>query len=314
MSIKSYLREIGRGKEGARSLSREQACDLMSQILDDKVNDLELGAFCLAMRVKGETEQEMVGFLDAAQARLNCFSVHTPYQGVVVLPSYNGARRLPVLTPLLALLLTRVGFSVLMHGAASEDARITSESVLAEMGIHAAVKVKALDKGEFVFVHTKTMSPALHRLLDIRRAIGLRNSAHSMVKLLNPIAHTADQTELPSALLVTSYTHPEYAQSMSRTLALRGSTALLLRGCEGEAVADLRRSPSYQTFLRGECITHQDADKGSVYPLPEPMPALSAQAIAEYSKRVLAGELAIPEPIKKQISLIEQLQKQSLQA
>ena len=49
----------------------------------------------------------MAGFLDATHARLN--RVPTGQVPTVVLPSYNGARKLPVLTPLLALLLAREG-------------------------------------------------------------------------------------------------------------------------------------------------------------------------------------------------------------
>ena len=111
MSITPYLKEIGRGKDGARALERAQAADLMGQVLDGAVSDLEVGAFCLAMRVKGETAEEMAGFLDATHARMQRLSVD-PVQAAtalptVVLPSYNGARKLPVLTPLLALLLAR---------------------------------------------------------------------------------------------------------------------------------------------------------------------------------------------------------------
>jgi di/tripeptidase len=62
MGIGIYLKEIGRGKDGARSLSRAQAADLMGQVLDASVTDLEIGAFCLAMRVKGETPQETRGY------------------------------------------------------------------------------------------------------------------------------------------------------------------------------------------------------------------------------------------------------------
>ena len=70
MGIGIYLKEIGRGKEGARALSRAQACDLWGQLLDGSVTDLEIGAFCLAMRIKGETPEEMAGFLDATAERL----------------------------------------------------------------------------------------------------------------------------------------------------------------------------------------------------------------------------------------------------
>lgn len=70
MSISHYIKDIGRGRDGARALNRDQAADLMGQILDGQVSDLQLGAFCIAMRIKGETDQEMAGFLDATHARL----------------------------------------------------------------------------------------------------------------------------------------------------------------------------------------------------------------------------------------------------
>jgi len=40
MGIASYIREIGRGRDGARSLDRAEAHDLMSQVLDGRVTDL----------------------------------------------------------------------------------------------------------------------------------------------------------------------------------------------------------------------------------------------------------------------------------
>src|SRR6187431_1098291 len=128
MGISQYIKEIGRGKQGARSLGREQAKDLFGQVLDGVVTDLEVGAFCLSMRIKGETADEMAGFLDATYTRLN--PIPSSGKPVVVLPSYNGARKLPVLTPLLALLIAREGLPVLVHGAATESARMLSSSVL----------------------------------------------------------------------------------------------------------------------------------------------------------------------------------------
>jgi len=120
MGISHYLKEIGRGVRGARALTREQAADLFGQVLDGSVSDLEIGAFCLAMRIKGETAAEMAGFLDATEARLSAFPASD--RPLVVLPSYNGARKLPVLTPLLALLLAREGLPVLLHGMRTERA------------------------------------------------------------------------------------------------------------------------------------------------------------------------------------------------
>ena len=142
MAIGKYIKEIGRGKDGARALNREQATDLFGQVLDGTVTDLEIGAFCLAMRIKGETAEEMAGFLDATAARLQ----HLPASDrpTVVIPSYNGARKLPLLTPLLALLLAREGLPVLIHGTATESTRVFTSEVLAALGIPAQAAIKKI--------------------------------------------------------------------------------------------------------------------------------------------------------------------------
>ena len=64
----------------------------MCQLLDGRVADLEIGAFALAMRIKGESADELIGFLDAVHAR--CLTITAPRRAVL-LPSYNGARKLP---------------------------------------------------------------------------------------------------------------------------------------------------------------------------------------------------------------------------
>ena len=129
MGISPYIKEIGRGAQGARALSREQATDLLCQLLDGQCSDFEIGAFCVAMRIKGETPEEMAGFLDALDLRLT--KLPRSDRPVVVLPSYNGARKLPGLTTLLAALLARKGLPVLVHGTPTEDARVSSQAVLA---------------------------------------------------------------------------------------------------------------------------------------------------------------------------------------
>ena len=299
MSISAYIKEIGRGRDGARALTREQAADLMGQVLDQNVSDLEIGAFCLAMRIKGETAAEMAGFLDAAHARLNSIQI-APHTACVVLPSYNGARKLPVLTPLLAHLLARQGVAVVMHGTPTENSRVSSLSVLQAMKDAAFTMAKApahaVCSGEVVFAPTEVLCPGLKALLDVRRVVGLRNSAHSLVKLMNP--STSAQ-----ALLLSSYTHPEYAVSMAETLALTHTRALLLRGTEGEAVADARRQPQMDAFVAGTRTTLLEAQSGSLTQLPD-LPALDAQATAQYIQAVLAGNLPTPAPIAAQVQAV----------
>lgn len=296
MSISHYIKEIGRGKDGARSLTREQATDLFGQVLDGTVTDLEIGGFCLAMRIKGETPDEMAGFLDAAHARLQRLPDND--LTTVVLPSYNGARKLPVLTPLLALLLAREGAAVLVHGTATEDKRVTSEAVFAALGQPARSTVGPLRAGECAYVSTEVLHPGLKRLLDVRRAVGLRNPAHSLVKLMNPCEGRA--------LIVGSYTHPEYAVSMAETFALVGAHALLLRGTEGEPVADARRTPQMDAFRDGKRHLLHPAQEGSLAALPDLPKDISAEATATYIRDVLDGRLPVPAPIALQVAHILQ--------
>jgi anthranilate phosphoribosyltransferase len=294
MGISQYIKEIGRGKDGARALSREQATDLFGQVLDGTVTDLEIGGFCLAMRIKGETPEEMAGFLDAAHARLA--RVPAGERPVVVLPSYNGARKLPVLTPLLALLLAREGLPVLVHGTATESKRVLASEVLDVLGIHAEVSVQAIPPGTVAYIPTEVLCPGLKRLLDVRRAVGLRNPAHSLVKLMNPC-------EGPS-LVVSSYTHPEYAISMTATFELVGAHALLLRGTEGEPVADARRTPQMDVFRNGRRLCVQEAQGGSLATLPELPKNIDAATTATYIQDVMAGRLPVPPPIAQQVEHI----------
>ena len=300
MPISHYIKEIGRGKEGARSLSREQATDLMGQVLDGTVTDLEVGAFCLAMRIKGETPQEMAGFLDAVRSRMTLIpDGGTP---VVVLPSYNGARKLPLLTPLLGLLLAREGVAVLIHGTPTENTRVFVSEVLLALEIRAQAAPEIIAKGKLLFIPTEVLCPALKRLLDVRRAVGLRNPAHSLVKLMNPCAG--------KAVIVSSYTHPEYAVSMAQTFELTHTNAMLLRGTEGEVVADARRKPQMDSFINGQRQLLQEAQSGTLNDLPDLPKTTDAASTAAYIQSVMAGQRAVPASIAMQVEHILRLVKQ----
>ncbi len=311
-SISHYIKEIGRGAVGARSLDRAQAADLFGLVLDGAVSDLEIGAFCLSMRIKGETPLELMGFIDAAEARIDVDALQAmedraSSRSIVVIPSYNGARKLPLLTPLLALLLEREGLSVLVHGmdeglkAVSGVQRVTSAEIFNQLALAAKVSTNVQ------YVSIAKLSPPLKKLLDVRKVVGLRNSAHSVVKLINPYRTNADTRTNTKSVLVTSYTHPEYAVSMNETLAGLGATALLLRGTEGEAVADPRRTPVMTGLARGQAVTLQAVQHGSLDTLPALPATTDAAMTARYIQSVLAGNQSVPAPIALQVQHILKL-------
>ncbi|MDL2337628.1 MAG: DNA-binding protein YbiB [Pseudomonadota bacterium] len=300
MSIAPYIKEIGRGKEGARSLTSEQAHDLMGQVLDGRVTDLEVGAFVMAMRIKGESVDELCGFLQSVHERCIPLSASGP---AVILPSYNGARKLPNLTALLALLLAQEGTPVLVHGPASDPGRVTTGSIFHDLGLPTARDANDVRNGwarrEPVFMATETLCPPLARLLDVRWVIGLRNPGHTVAKLLDPTVGLR-------ALRVVNHTHPEYGTALMAFLQRSRANAMLLRGTEGEPVADPRRSPRLDVFLHGELRAElsSPAQDGVLTELPVLPRSVDAATTAVYIQSVVSGEKPAPGPLTRQVECI----------
>jgi anthranilate phosphoribosyltransferase len=304
MAIASYIKEIGRGKDGARSLNEVQAHDLMSQVLDGRVTDLEIGAFALAMRIKGESIAELGGFLRATHER--CIAIPTT-RPTVVLPSYNGARKLPNLTPLLALLLAQEGAQVLVHGPMLDAGRVTTAEIFRDLGLPFATHADEIENGwarrEPVFIATDDLCPPLARLLAVRRVVGLRNSGHTIAKVLAPCAASP-------CLRVVNYTHPEYATMLADFLAHTEGDAMLLRGTEGEPVADPRRAPRLDVFIKGRprADLSRTAFEGVLTELPVLPRGFDAATTALYIQSVVSGEKPAPAPLTQQVdSLIRAL-------
>lgn len=302
MSIAKHIREIGRGRDGARALGLAAAQDAMGQLLDGQCSDLEVGAFVLAMRTKGETLAEITGFVHALQARLVPLPSTEP---VVLLPTYNGARRLPNLTPLLALCLAQEGVRVLMHGPPQDPDRVTTADVLHALGLATASTVQgvaeAWQRHEPAYLPTAALCAPLQRLLDVRRTVGVRNSGHSIAKLLNPVVGAP-------VLRVASYTHPEFATLMGHWAEAEAAHLMLLRGTEGEPVADPRRHPRIDTWLAGQ---RQDAlcrapQPGSLAELPLLPASCDASSTAHYIQAVAGGEKPAPVPLQHQVALVLQ--------
>src|SRR5215212_4423502 len=140
IALSRYIKEIGRGKNAAGDLSRADAQSLFSAMLAGEVADLQLGAILIALRVKGESLEELAGFAEACEASYAHLSIRDA-QVPIVIPSYNGARKLPNLVPLLALLLAREGIPVLVHGVSSDPGRVTSREVLHAMKLAPATSL-----------------------------------------------------------------------------------------------------------------------------------------------------------------------------
>ncbi len=300
MPIAHFLKNIARGAAGARALDRASARALMAAVLDGEVNKVELGAFVIAMRMKGETLDELCGFLDAVHTR--CLLLHSR-RPVVLIPSYNGSRRLPNLTPLLALALAQAGTQVLVHGPLHDPARVTSAQILNNLGLaparHEADVHAAWARQQPAFMATATLCQPLQALLDVRRMVGLRNAGHTVAKMVHPFG-------TQRVLRLVNFTHPEFGALMTAWAQRERADALLLRGTEGEPVADPRRRPRMDAYTHGTAFAAASwpAQEGVVSDLPLLPAERDAASTALYVQSLLAGEKPMPAPVAQQVRAV----------
>jgi anthranilate phosphoribosyltransferase len=295
-----FIKEIGRGKKGARSLSRDDARDLYAAMLAGRVSDLEMGGLMLAMRIKGESVDEIAGFLDAGEASFEPLAVPAADFAPIVIPSYNGSRQMPNLTPLLALLLARAGAPVLIHGVVADPGRVTTAEILHELQIASAGSpaqaAALLAQGLPAFMPVDALAPKMAHLLSLRRALGVRNSTHTLVKIMQPFAG--------AALRLVSYTHPEYLTMLneyfSRAAPVGKGDAFLMRGTEGETVANAKRAQQIEWFHDHQRTTLVQR-QAPVDEMP-PLPAQSdAATTAAWIRAALDGREPVPAPIAEQV-------------
>ena len=297
IEIGPFLREIGRGKDGARALDTEKARALFDAVFAGRLGEMELGAVMIALRMKGETVDEVAGALAALDGWLDAVPVD-PAQPAVAIPTYNGARRSANLTALLACLLARAGVQVVVHGVLHDPKRTTTAEVMQAMGLapcaSAADARRAIDRRDPAFVPVEVLSPALARLLALRWRLGVRNVGHTLAKLLNP-------TGSPACLRIAAYTHPEFNALQHALFERSRAPALILRGTEGEVVASTRRAAQIDWMHDGVCEPLVAAHTEPLRDVPELPEAHDAGATAQWIRSVLAGERPVPQAIAQQV-------------
>lgn len=302
MSYASFIKEIGRGPKGSRPLTADQAESLFGDMMDGRVPDLELGAIILSMRIKAESLDELLGFQRALDARTRSLNV-PPGPRLVVLPTYNGARRQANLMPLLALLLVREGIPVLIQGRHDFDTRVSPFALLDDLGITPASGIaeaeRQLADGRLACLSLDSLAPALAPLLALRPRLGVRNSAHTLAKLLDPAPG--------HSVRVVSMTHPEYLERVHAHLVALGAVAQLLRGTEGEAFANPRRRPRLESFANGQASVAFPAQEGGAPPIEGQPDDPRVEANADLIRAMLDGRLPLPQPILDQVAALRQL-------
>ncbi|UVL31327.1 glycosyl transferase family protein [Pseudomonas donghuensis] len=221
-----FVRILGKGKRGARGLSREEAREAMGMLLDGKVEETQLGAFLMLLRHKEESPDELAGFTEALRQRLQTPAIQVDLDW----PSYAGKKRHLPWYLLAAKCLAANGVRILLHGGGAHTAgRLYTEQVLGLLQIplcrdwHAVSE--ALDTHQLAFIPLQDWAPRLQRMIDLRNTLGLRSPIHSLARVLNP---------LNARCGLQSIFHPGYQAVHREASRLLGDTTIVVKGDGGE--------------------------------------------------------------------------------
>ncbi|MBN1632233.1 MAG: anthranilate phosphoribosyltransferase [Thermoleophilia bacterium] len=185
----TFADTLGRLAEG-QDLSRSQAAWALSQIVDGEAGDAEAAAFLMALRVKGETADEIAGLLETM--RRLAVPVETSCQGALVDIVGTGGDRLGTfnISTTAAFVAAGAGVKVAKHGNRAASSRCGAADVMEALGIRidlTPTEVAAcIDRVGIGFMLASLHHPAMGRVGAVRRALGVRTVFNFLGPLTNP--------------------------------------------------------------------------------------------------------------------------------
>ncbi len=223
-----FVRILGRGKTGTRSLTIDEAREAFGMILRGETEDLQLGAFLMLLRVKEESPGELAGFVQASRA---CMVPPPPLAVDLDWSSYAGKKHQHPWFILSMLLLSGAGYRVLVHGCSGHTpGRLYTEQAFADLGLPVTRDWSdagvALTGGLPAYFPLESLCPPLAQLVHLKPVLGLRSPVNTLTRMLNPAGAPAS---------LQSIFHPAYAllhQEADRLL--RQPAALVFKGESGE--------------------------------------------------------------------------------
>lgn len=233
------IRILGKGKNGSRSLTVDEAYDAMTMVLEDKVTAEQLGAFLMLLRVKEETPEEVAGFVRAIRDFLK--QDKTVYADLDW-SSYAGKRRHSPWYVLSALLLADNGVRVCMHGAEGHTAgRMYTSEVLKPLGIETSDTLQhareQVEKNNFCYMPIQTISQRLKDIIELRPYLGLRSPLHTVGRMINP---------LHAPCSIQAIFHPGYQSVHQQAANIMGEEQIAV--FKGEA-GEVERNPDTKCIV-----------------------------------------------------------------
>jgi anthranilate phosphoribosyltransferase len=233
----------------AQSLDRAEAREVMSEVLAGKCSDAQIAALLIALRMKGETVEEIVGFAEAIRAA----AAPLPIRGTEALAvSGTGRDALAEESPLesslidtsgtggdasgtfnistaTALVAAGAGVRVAKHGNRSISSKCGSADVVEALGVNIQLSperaAQCLREVGICFLYAPNLHPAMKQVQTVRRELRMR----TMFNLLGPLTNPARA----SGQVVGVYSL-DLVEKLAEALSMLGlHRALVVHGLDG---------------------------------------------------------------------------------
>lgn len=273
-----------------RDLSESDAHLAVGQIMSGGATDARLAAFLTALRVKGETADELAGAVRAVRERMSIWdcSLHPPGPLLDTCGTGGDGANTVNISTAAALVVAATGVPVAKHGNRSASGNSGSAEVLAELGVDVEASSersrRSLAELGLTFLFAPLYHPALRHAGSVRKQLPFR----TLFNLVGPLANPARPD-----FQVVGVAGERAAVLIAETLSLLGTRrSAVVRGGDGLDEVTLG-GPTHVLWVEADGITHQTwmpADFGlpgvSASELRVTGPAESAGRI----RSVLAGE------------------------
>ena len=283
MNIQEAIAKVIEGAD----LSRGEMTDVMNQIMSGEATDAQIGAFLIALRVKGECVDEIAGA--ASVMREKATPIATKHDVIVDTCGTGGDHSGTFnISTTAAFVAAGAGLCVAKHGNRAATSQSGSADVLSALGVNIEASPetvsRCLDDVGIGFLFAISLHGAMKYAIGPRREIGARTIFNALGPLSNPAGATRQVVGVYSAALT---------ETLAGVLATLGAErAFVVHGSDGLDEMTLT-GPTRVSELKNGSVSTYDVSPGDFGLMQTPADALKggdADYNAEITRSVLNGE------------------------
>jgi anthranilate phosphoribosyltransferase len=269
-----------------RDLSVDDADAVLSEIMTGNVSEVEIAAFLIALRTKGETVQELAGLARAMRAA--AAPVRVSSDDLLDTAGTGGGLRTFNVSTTAALIAAGAGCTVAKHGNRSATGISGSADVIEALGARIDLAppsvAQCIEEVGFGFMFAPAHHQATRYVVAVRKQLGIRTTFNFLGPLTNPAGASRQ---------LVGISDPAYLETMAGALALLGTKHALVVSSE-DGLDELSISaPTIVVEVVGEELRRYSLAPEDVSLARAPLEAVAGGPPgenAEIARRVLSGE------------------------